>query len=93
MQCKDIPERPILEFLEGLNGTWANWFDAKYENSVRRAMPANVPEKLICAKMAQMIRKGVVDGCPCGCRGDYVLTDKGRDALRREKSDATSQPR
>lgn len=81
MQCKDIPELPILRFLEGLNGRWANWFSPEFDNSVRRAMPADVPPKLACAKMVMMIRKGLVDGCPCGCRGDYVLTDKGRAAL------------
>lgn len=82
MQCKDIPEEPILRFLESLNGTWANWFDIEFENSVRRAMPPDVPPRLACAKMAMMIRKGVVDGCPCGCRGDYVITSKGRAALQ-----------
>lgn len=81
MQCKDIPEEPILRFLESLNGTWANWFSADFENSVRRAIPPGTPDKLVHAKMVMMIRKGVVDGCPCGCRGDYVLTDKGRAIL------------
>ena len=80
MQCKDIPEQPILEFLASLNGAWANWYFDD-ERSVTRAMPPDLPPKLIVAKMGQMIRKGVVDGCPCGCRGDYVLTDKGRAAL------------
>ena len=83
MQCKDIPEKPVLEFLAGLDGRWANWFGDEYENSVTRAMPG-VPAKLVVAKMRQMIRKGVVGGCPCGCRGDYVLTEKGREALARQ---------
>ena len=82
MQCKDIPDAPILRFLESLNGRWANWFGDQYENSVTRAMPPGTPGKLVCAKMKMMIRRGVVDGCPCGCRGDYVITDKGRAALQ-----------
>lgn len=81
MQCKDIPDRPILEFLAGLNGRWATWFGNEYDNSVTHAMPPDVPDKLVPAKMAMLIRRGVVDGCPCGCRGDYVLTDKGRAEL------------
>lgn len=31
--------------------------------------------------MNQLIYKGIIDGCPCGCRGDYELTDKGRALL------------
>lgn len=78
-QCKDIPDRPILEFLGGLD-RWANWFEG-CDHSVRPAMPAGTPDKLAIAKMRQMIRRGVVDGCGCGCRGDYVITDKGREEI------------
>lgn len=80
MQCKDIPDPPILEFLAALNGRWATWFGDEYDNSVTRAMPG-VPAKLALAKMRMLIRRGVVDGCPCGCRGDFVLTDKGKAEL------------
>jgi len=106
MQCKDIPELPVLEFLLKVergethwmptpemklgwgdkpiphrNATWF-WSDEstgyRPENSVVRAMPEGVPSKLALAKMAAMIRKGLVDGCPCGCRGDFEITEKGR---------------
>ena len=33
------------------------------------------------AKMRALIRRGLVEGCECGCRGDFVLTDKGRALL------------
>lgn len=79
-QCKDIPDRPILEFLSGLNGKWANWYFGD-ERDVGRAMPAGIPEKLKLAKMRQMIHRGVVGGCPCGCRGDFVITEKGKGEL------------
>ena len=92
MQCKDIPTRPILQFLDEL-GQWGTWFwveagdyadrpeyESKPANSVRRAMP-KVPDKLCRAKMASLMRRGLIDGCPCGCRGDYELTLKGRKFL------------
>lgn len=81
LQCKDIPEEPILYFLDSLNGAWANWYFDDDRDVRRHAMPAGLPDKLVVAKMAQMIRKGLVDGCPCGCRGDYVITEKGRAKL------------
>ena len=51
------------------------------------SIPSEVPEaagfpwKVLLAKMAAMQRRGLVDGCACGCRGDWVITDKGRAAL------------
>lgn len=80
MQCKDIPDRPILEFLWSLDGRWATWFGDQFDNSVTHAMPS-VPRKLALAKMRMLIRRGLVAGCGCGCRGDFVLTDKGTAKL------------
>ena len=61
MQCKDIPDRPVLEFLRKLDGVGATWFD--YEprppNTVLRAMPTGTPEKLALAKMRMLMRRGL----------------------------------
>ncbi len=76
MKCKDIPDRPILEFLARNPERWHNWLEG-FENSVLNAMPAGIDGKLALAKMRMMIRREVVDGCPCGCRGDFVITAKG----------------
>lgn len=89
MQCKDIPDLPILQFLASLKGEWANWHGNNYDNSVTRAMPEETPPKVVLAKMAMLMKRGLVDGCNCGCRGDFVLTDKGREYLATaEKSNA-----
>lgn len=96
MQCKDIPDLPILLFLTALELAkrigkiecdWANRFEKTFSNgefnprSVRHAMPDGIPGKLVVAKMGMLIRRRLVDGCTCGCRGDFVLTDKGRAFL------------
>jgi hypothetical protein len=77
MQCKDIPEIPILEFLYLRQGEWCNWFSKKFDNSVRHAFPDTVPDKIILRKMQSLQKRGLVGGCSCGCRGDYEITDKG----------------
>lgn len=86
IQCKDIPDIPILEFLESLNGAWANWFGDESEHSVTRAMPKGIHGRLVLAKMRQLMRRGLVDGCDCGCRGDFVLTDKGKQFLSKSRA-------
>lgn len=83
MKCSDILDLPILQFLAGVevvNGErlWAthmNGYGAM--PSVRQCFPPGTPEKLVLAKMRQMMRRGVITGCPCGCRGDWVITEKG----------------
>jgi len=81
MQSKDIPDRPILELLASLPGNqWAmRYRDAS--PSIIPAFPAEVNDKLVLAKMRALVRRGLVDGCVCGCRGDFTITQKGRDFL------------
>lgn len=84
MQCKDIPDKPILKFLvmlkeQQLFGTWFGPYH--FPNSVGKSMPEDTPRKLILAKMKQMIHRGVVNGCSCGCRGDFEITEKGLKEL------------
>jgi len=80
MQAKDIPEVPILSFIAVHGGIGCNWFGVKgeYERSVINAMPDGVNGKLALAKIKQLKKRGLISGCPCGCRGDFELTEKGR---------------
>jgi hypothetical protein len=75
LRCKDIPDLPILELLAKNPTQWHNWCWTEW--NVTEAMPPGIPPKLALAKMRRMIRRGVVGGCPCGCRGDFVITEKG----------------
>lgn len=49
-----------------------------YENSLYHAIPKGV-HPLGVAKI--LIREGLIDGCTCGCRGDFVLTERGKNVL------------
>jgi hypothetical protein len=88
MQCKDIPDRPVLEFLRKFDGTLgATWFvyEPMPDNTVIHAMPAGTPAKLGLAKMRQLLKRGLIEGCGCGCRGDFLLSEKGRVELLNSK--------
>lgn len=39
------------------------------------------PEKVLLAKLRKLVRRRLLDGCPCGCRGDFVITEAGRALL------------
>jgi predicted transcriptional regulator len=83
MQCKDIDEMPILIFLLEHKGRWCNWYFDD-ERDVRKVMPPGLPSKLILAKMGNLIRRGLADGCTCGCRGDFEITEKGEEYLAKK---------
>jgi hypothetical protein len=83
MAVDNIPNKPILEFLYQRfldDKIWCTWFQG-YENSIDQAMPVWVDEDMIQAKMSELIKKGFVSGCDCGCRGDYEITSAGMDYL------------
>jgi len=84
-QCKDIPDVPVLEFLLRHKGVWCNWYFGD-SRDVHAAMPAGTPEKLVLGKMRMLIRRGLVTGCNCGCRGDFEITSKGEALLESQRS-------
>lgn len=53
-----------------------------FPHSVINAMPSDVPRKLAVSKMQNLISRGYVDGCACGCSGAFELTARGRDEVR-----------
>lgn len=43
-----------------------------------------IPYKLVTAKAKSLIRRGLIDGCGCGCRGDFEILPKGYEKLMGE---------
>ena len=88
MKCSDIPDKPILEFIMKHNDIgktknlvgWCNWYFGD-ERDVHHVFPDGVDDNLLLAKMRGLMKRGLIDGCDCGCRGDYVITAKGRMIL------------
>lgn len=85
IQSKDIPNEPILTFLKSLEGkeySSATLFKG-FSNSLSQVFPDNSNEKMILAKMKKLVKAGLVDGCTCGCRGDFVLLPKGHELIKK----------
>lgn len=86
MQVKDIDKILVLTRIAeiqktGRSGTCFTGFP----NSIGVSIPGGAAEKLQLAVMKNLIRKGLVEGCCCGCRGDFTLTEKGWEIVLREK--------
>lgn len=41
------------------------------------------PYAVVNAKLERLRRRGLLDGCSCGCRGDWELTDAGYQHIDR----------
>lgn len=60
---------------------WANRWEVR--RRVSAELGEDVPQKIIDAKADRLCRRGLMKGCArCGCRGDFYLTQKGREVLR-----------
>jgi hypothetical protein len=70
MQAKDIPDEAIYSAIESI---------IKRRNSSIGASRWDIgeaigaPEKVLLAKLDKMVRRNKLNGCACGCRGDFSV--------------------
>jgi len=83
MQCKDIQDKPILKFLQNM-GRACTHGSSHFTPTVQDAMPDGTPRKLQLAKMRMLLKRGLIEGCTCGCRGDFEITEKGVNFLNNQ---------
>jgi len=75
VKAADIPDSIVLQAVDAKAPHWASISDVA-------ALVPDFPWKVVHAKCAQMIRKGRISGCPCGCRGDLERRAGIRDKSR-----------
>lgn len=69
MQAKDIPDAALLDAVAAVNTRRRGW---AFLSDLEEAFPA-FPPKVVRAKAAALIRRRLLKGCACGCRGDFEL--------------------
>ena len=81
LQAKDIPDGVFVQAVAdcsvraaaelGVPGSWCNRWDVGDELS--RVLGFEVPQKVVLAKAARILKRGRMAGCACGCRGGFDL--------------------
>ena len=67
--------RPGYGYVAGAgNPHWA------YTSELQAKLP-QFPPKVVLAKLRALNKRGLLDGCTCGCRGDWEMTEAGREFL------------
>lgn len=72
-QAKDITDQVMLAALAATRGRhgvpqWSTLRDVQ-------AHLATLPPKVVQAKLRSMIKRKLIGGCACGCRGDFEIPE------------------
>lgn len=69
MKASDIPDAVIFNLVlqHARSSIGATLFDIEQDPVLQQ-----FPSKVIRAKLRQMVAKGRLNGCACGCRGDFT---------------------
>lgn len=88
IQTKDIPDDSLVELIKSLSGapvayvTNDNTIEIITSKGVMLTDICNlwssVPPKIILSKLNTLIKRGLIDGCTCGCRGDFEVVEKSK---------------
>lgn len=70
MKASDISDGEMLSAIKVV-APWRGAQDWADRAALAEYMP--YPPKVILAKARSMIRRGLILGCACGCRGDFRL--------------------
>lgn len=79
IQCKDVDKVDVLRVIEKKSLSTIPYV-MLWE--IEDDFP-DIPNKVILAKLRQMVRAGWITGCGCGCRGDFEIKSFYRDPNRR----------
>jgi hypothetical protein len=71
VQAKNITDQAIFKAIEAKRYEWAKAFPMAAWWDIADCL-SQFPPKVVRAKLASMVKRKVLKGCPCGCRGDFT---------------------
>jgi hypothetical protein len=80
VKASDLSESAILQLLSERPGVAHTHWEA-YGPMPRVYDPTHpdAPIKVLSAKLRGLVRRGVIRGCACGCRGDWQVDGASRE--------------
>lgn len=76
-KASDIDDEAAVRAVWELSGHGDRWVMCW---EVDEAFP-DFPPKVVQAKLSRLMHRGFIDGCDCGCRGDWHLRQKGAEFI------------
>lgn len=87
LQTKNLSDDVVLILLSKYQGQWGFFNGNKINFFVNgtikeeKVFKETIPIKLIRSKYKSLVKRGLIGGCYCGCRGDFEITDKGLEKI------------
>jgi len=94
MQAKDIPDMDFIRAVLTVgiirrSRMTMRWdvqamlagYPVDWPREDREDIERKIPAKVVMAKAARLINRGWLDGCSCGCRGDYEVMPRVAEGL------------
>lgn len=75
----------VLRFLAKHQGQWSTWGKGYSMPTIGDAMPG-ASDGAQWRKARNLFWWGLIGGCPCGCRGDFEITDLGLACIGLERT-------
>lgn len=69
VQAKNISDDEVLRVVDRRSG-----YDSFVSTFEIQAELSSFPEKAVLAKLRSMVKRGILSGCACGCRGNFRRT-------------------
>lgn len=77
LQAKDIPTQRIIEVIKeqyGVYGGCNNDLQTSSLWDIQGAL-AEFPPRVVLAKLSSLLKRKMIAGCDCGCRGDFEVIE------------------
>jgi hypothetical protein len=77
MKAADITDEAFLAALDEMTDRmggplrYGRMIPRQFVGDVLRETTPDLPDKVVLAKARSMIKRKVIEGCGCGCRGDF----------------------
>lgn len=78
MRCSELDNSLFILVLLLIRREWG----VTLLHDLEKAMP-EYPSKLLLVKASKLIKQGFITGCSCGCRGDFEVTAKGFELIKK----------
>lgn len=92
IQAKDLPDRDVLALVLAISmGEKPRQYpdipmrkgptEWVFTSDLALHLSEHIPWKVVLAKLRALVKRKLLDGCACGCRGDFWVTPAGRALL------------